>query len=384
MPWLYQQSGSRYWWIGYRRGGRQILKSTGKTDRQEAEQVLATIDTMIKAERSGRLTDSFYEFITGRHVPVVTIKAAIEQWHNAHAQSRAAKTAERYEDVTGQFLAYLKADDAHPLLRDVSGVDVTGFLNHSAKQLSRGSIIVTRKILSAFWNWCMRQTPKLATENPVHGTPIPKVRKDDVVKRRPFTRTELLAIWRVTKDPFWRYMNHGGLYTGLRIGDLIRLAKDDVDFRAGKLEVTTLKTGMVVEIPLALPFRKILEPLVRRTRGKYLWPRQRKLYNRPRIGAGPFSNDFYEKVLAPAGLVPKRSHAATAASNGRRKKHRLSEISFHSYRHTFVSLLKLSNVPQSVVKALAAHATDEVSELYTHVGFDNLELGIKQLPEITV
>jgi integrase len=100
------------------------------------------------------------------------------------------------------------------------------------------------------------------------------------------------------------------------------------------------------------------------------------------VGAGPFSNQFYEKVLYPAGLVPKRTHLASKDANGKRKKHKGNPISYHSYRHTFISLLKTSGVSQSVAKALAAHASDRISDLYTHVAPEHMQQAIKLLPEL--
>lgn len=378
MAWIYKQGGSENWWIGQRINGRQILKSTGSSDRDIAQKQLEAIRALECAAKAGRLTEAVYHALTGAQVKVETIKAAVKQWHEANAQSYAAKTAERYVDVLEQFLSYLKADDKHPLLRDVTTSDVTGFLNQSSKTLSRGSLILTRKILSAFFNWTIKTG--LLTANPAKGTVVKKAGKHEAVKRRPFKNEELKKLWASAPDAFWRYMLTGGLYTGLRMGDLVCLAKDEVDLDVNKLKLTTLKTGTVVEIPIAAPLRSILKPLVKKCRGKYLWPKEAAYYRTE--GPSPFSQDFYELVMVKAGLVPKRSHAASKNSNGHRQRHTVSEISFHSLRHSFVSLLKTSGVSQSVAKELAGHASDQISDLYTHVSPEHMEQAIALLPAI--
>jgi integrase len=380
MAWLYKQAGSDNWWIGQRVNGRQIRKSTGTSDKTEAQKKLAAIEAMERAAAAGCLTEEFFRALTGAQAQKpLAIKAAVKEWHEAHALSRATKTAERYKDVLEQFLLYLKADDARPLLRDVGNGDVTGFLNQSSKTLSRGSLILTRKILSAFFNWCVKGGK--ATSNPVRGTKVEKARKGDKVQRRAFTMQELKDLWTHAPDDFWRYMLTGGLYTGLRMGDLICLAKDEVDLSENKLRLTTLKTGTEVKIPIAAPFRKILEPLVKKCHGKYLWPTEAAYYKKEQ--ASPFSQDFYELVMVKAGLVPKRSHVAKTDGNGRRQRHNVSALTFHCLRHTFVSLLKTSGVSQAVAKELAAHASDKISDMYTHVATEHMEEAIKLLPNVT-
>jgi len=380
MAWLYKQPESNFWWIGQRINGRQVRKSTGTTDETEAGKRLAEIEAMESAAKAGRLTEAFYRELTGQSIVDVTLKAAVDSWQKAIAGSTADKTAERYANELARFLTFMKADDSRPILRAVTGDDVTAYLAHLRKTLSPASINVIRKVLSIFWNWAIRA--KKAIDNPVRATKVQKDKKHTKIIRRPFTTEELQKLWTAAPDKFWQYMNHGGLYTGLRMGDLICLAKDEIDLRTNRLKLTTIKTGAVVEIPIAAPFRRILEPLVKKAKGKYLWPKQAELYQRPCVGAGPFSNQFYEKVLYPAGLVPKRTHLASKDANGKRKKHKGNPISYHSYRHTFISLLKTSGVSQSVAKALAAHASDRISDLYTHVAPEHMQQAIKLLPEL--
>lgn len=381
MAWLYKQPESENWWIGQRINGRQVRKSTGTADETEARKLLDEIEAMESAARAGRLTEAFYRELTGNSIIDVSLKSAVDSWQKAIAGSTADKTAERYTDELDRFLTFMKAGDSKPILRTITGDDIATYLAHLRKTLSPGSVNVSRKILSIFWNWAVRT--KKASENPVRATKVQKDKKHTKTNKRPFTTDELQKLFTAASDKFWRYMCHGGLYTGLRIGDLICLAKDEIDLRANRLRLTTIKTGAVVEIPIATPFRAILEPLVKKARGKYLWPKEAALYQRPCVGAGPFSNDFYEKVMYRAGLVPKRSHVASKDANGERKKPQRSAISFHSFRHTFISLLKTSGVSQSVAKALAAHASDEISDLYTHVSPEHMEHAIKQLPEVT-
>src|SRR5437867_3316073 len=156
MAWLYKQAGSDNYWIGQRVNGRQIRESTGTSDEKKATELLETVKAMAHTAKAGRLTEKVYNALTGAQLSSVTFKAAVKQWHEANAQGLATKSAERYQDVLEQFMAYVKADGSKPLLREISTTTITGFLNESSKSLSRGSLIVSRKILSAFWNWTIK------------------------------------------------------------------------------------------------------------------------------------------------------------------------------------------------------------------------------------
>jgi integrase len=57
-------------------------------------------------------------------------------------------------------------------------------------------------------------------------------------------------------------------------------------------------------------------------------------------------------------------------------------LSFHSLRHTAVSLLKDAGVPDAVVMALVGHESAAMSHRYTHVGKETLSRAAGTFPEI--
>ena len=58
------------------------------------------------------------------------------------------------------------------------------------------------------------------------------------------------------------------------------------------------------------------------------------------------------------------------------------DASFHSLRHTAVSLLKDAGIPDAVVMALVGHESSAMSDRYTHVGMEALVRAAESLPEI--
>jgi integrase len=58
------------------------------------------------------------------------------------------------------------------------------------------------------------------------------------------------------------------------------------------------------------------------------------------------------------------------------------DTSFHSLRHTAVSLLKDAGRPDAVVMALVGHESAAMSHRYTHVGKESLNRAAAALPEL--
>lgn len=97
--------------------------------------------------------------------------------------------------------------------------------------------------------------------------------------------------------------------------------------------------------------------------------------------AGALSNQF-NAILAEAGLVPVRSHSVKDEKQrkGRDGRRAVSEISFHSLRHTAVSLLKTAGVSDAVAQDLVGHESVEISRHYTHIESPAKRAAVDKLP----
>lgn len=162
--------------------------------------------------------------------------------------------------------------------------------------------------------------------------------KDSNAIRRAFTLKELKTLFDKCPSDFWRYMVMAGFYCGQRMGDLICLPWGAVDFAQNQIRLVQSKTGKTIAVPLRAELGAFLMKL-RRKAGAVkpsapIWPDEAKRYEQ--FDAGVFSNEFYEDVLLPAGLVPRRTHQAKKkgeATNGRRK-----DFAWHVKKSSHVNL----------------------------------------------
>ena len=96
------------------------------------------------------------------------------------------------------------------------------------------------------------------------------------------------------------------------------------------------------------------------------WNAQQSVWRTPRLSGFARSSGY------------RRSGGVRRSSSKRAS----IELSFHSLRHTAVSLFKDAAVPDSVVQALVGHESAAMSRRYTHVGKEALSRATDSLPEI--
>ena len=383
MAWLYKQPGSANWWIGYRVNGKQILRSTKTADREAAERELEKLNAVSAAHKAVSLTDEFVALLTRKRRSGDTLRAAITQWL-AECKDLSPHTVRKYRNVTDDFCHWLRATDKAPLLRDIQPALLAGFLREKRANTSTATAKLARRVLSGFFNYCVDNSE--LPISPVPSSRALKLNKDSKSVRRAFTLRELKTIFEKCPNDFWKYMVLAGFYCGQRMGDLICLPWAAVDLEHKQVRLTQSKTGKAVVVPL----RNELADLIAELRDKAgpvkpadaIWPEQCERYQK--FGAGGFSNEFYDEVLLPAGLVPKRPHTAIKRDGEPTGRRKATSVSFHCLRHTFVSLLKVTGATQATAKELAGHATDAISDLYTHVPERELNRAIKQLPPIAI
>jgi integrase len=197
--------------------------------------------------------------------------------------------------------------------------------------------------------------------------------------RRPFSLDELRSVLSVV-DEEWRSMILFGLYTGARLSDVASLTWENVDVSAKELRSIARKTGKTIIVPLDGPLAAHIESLPAADSPRTpLHPRAFAIVEK-QGKTGHLSNQFTD-LLAQAGLRKKQPHRKNNDKEQARRR-RNGELSFHSLRHTAVTLLKEAGIPQAVVMELVGHDNEEMSQHYTRVGRTALEGAARAFPDL--
>jgi integrase len=149
-----------------------------------------------------------------------------------------------------------------------------------------------------------------------------------------------------------------------------------VDLDSGEIAFTTRKTGRRIVLPLVQPLIDYLSALPASDNpNAYIFPNVAK-HKR----TNSLSNQFRD-IMADAGLLEPRSHEHTG--KGRSQARQPSEISFHSLRHTAVTMLKAAGVSDFIAREIVGHESAAVSPQYTHLTTDDKRAAMQRLPDVT-
>jgi integrase len=218
----------------------------------------------------------------------------------------------------------------------------------------------------------MRQ--KLIVTNPASDV---KLLDSDDGKRRPFTIPEIKRILKACEhDQEWRGLVLFGLYVGQRLGDLARLTWRSVNLEQNEIAFTARKTGRRIVLPLVQPLVDYLSELPASDNpNAFIFPNA-AAHKR----TASLSNQFRD-VLVGAGLVQPRDYSTK--TKGRAHARESSELSFHSLRHSAVTMLRASGLSDVFAREIVGHESAAVSRHYTHLSTDDLRKAMKRLPDVT-
>ncbi|OMH39840.1 tyrosine-type recombinase/integrase [Desulfurobacterium indicum] len=180
-------------------------------------------------------------------------------------------------------------------------------------------------------------------ENPLRGYKQLKVQQKPP---RFLLPEQIKKVEEVIDKEEWLFIFRFLVYTGIRIGEAIKINWKDVDLERGVITVRKSKNFQSRVIPIHPNLKQ-------------------ELLNRyPAVGKViPYSRDYIEHKLKEYF-----------------KKAGLPELRVHDLRHTFASLMVMAGVDLKTVQELLGHTSYKTTEIYAHLAPAHLQEAIKKLP----
>jgi integrase len=379
MAFLVHYPTSRYWIASfYDARGRLHRRSTRETNRARALEVAKKYERAAKAkgnpQQVRKVLSEFLRDHFGEELPFAAADDFINQWLAARKAETSPATFRRYEEVTVKFLTFLGARAQGPL-EQIGKTQVVAFRDSMLATSAPATVNTALKIIRRIFR--SARLDGYLLQDPAEG--VKTVKNQTAVERRPFSIDELRAVLDVAGDE-WKSLIKFGLYTGQRLGDLASLTWTQINLDRDEIALRTRKTGKRLLIPIAAPLREHILSLPTSDNPRDpVHPNAFEIIRTQHGRVGTLSNQFNE-LLVDAGLREPRNHRSRGI--GRDGKRTGLDVSFHSLRHTAVSLLKDAGVPDAVVMALVGHESAAMSARYTHVGKEALAMAAKTLPEL--
>lgn len=340
--------------------GEQLIRAMQKLERGEFCEATAreTLNAMLEA-------------IGLKPLESATVEEFFRRWVDSKATTKSARTAQRYRQVIGEFLAFI-GTRARDGLATLTADDFERFRDRQLK-LGKGpsTANLALKILRAPMNAARRRG--LVASNPAEA--IDLLPAEGGV-RSTFSREQIRALL-AAADAEWRGMILFGACHGLRIGDAARLAWANIDAERGTLRFHPQKTSrgarrLPEEYPLHPDVVDYLEGLPAGDSPKApIFPTLSKLKVGFRFGL----SDRFRRLMRGVGIIAEGEGAEKKKGKGRR----FFELGFHSLRHTAISEMANRGVSKEVRMKLSGHKSN-VHERYTHHELETLRRAVEAVP----
>lgn len=203
-------------------------------------------------------------------------------------------------------------------------------------------------------------------------------------ERYPFSIEQLKAIWKLlSSEDFYlpdkeemKVLYILALNTGLRCGDICQLRWNTVNMGHRTITLMPSKTshssGKKVVIPVNQCAYDALSTIERTD--DYVLPNVAKRYKKS-------SGTIYyltRVMLEQAGIK------TTEKSDDRHRSVAIVRYGFHSFRHTFASMLIEQGTSQTAVSRLLGHTTLAMTDRYVHIGDQTKIKAVEALPSLVL
>ncbi len=264
----------------------------------------------------------------------ITLAQLWDLWYEGHLKNRSPKTIHEYEHSWSTLLPL-----HHTKMYNIDRKTLQKHIDTSdyAKNTAR----IVKIILSQMFEYAARMDVISPDKAKIPSLlVIDTLRVTKSVKRANFEPTEIHLMWTRTNE-YFPYLIL--IYTGLRVGELLALRKEDVHIEEQYLDIKQAKTKAGVR---QVPIADCILPLVK------------EQYDRTDTMFYPYTYTKIREYLR------------------RRMKH-----SLHDTRHTFISLLTEQEIDPRIIKQIVGHAGDGVTEnVYTHISIKKKLEAVNKLP----
>lgn len=198
--------------------------------------------------------------------------------------------------------------------------------------------------------------------------------KADKSDRKPFSPEQIRALLAVAEGDMFGLVLLGA-FTGQRLMDIATLSWKQVDLSGGIIRFHQRKGDKPLVMPIHPQVADFLLARAGDDPNASILPELAKKKGSGSCGLSMMFSRLMDAARIAAPVVRERSGA-----RGRTTR----ELSFHSLRHSFNSMLANGSVSQELRQRLTGHTTAAMNDVYTSIELSTLRRAVESLPPIPV
>lgn len=346
------------WYAVWYQNGKQIARTTNVPVKGPKERKLAqnAADAMESLAKGNVLVSSAVDSLrkVAESIGVSPAMPTVKEYLQDYKPAGRENNQSNYKRASSVFLKFLDVS-AYKRLDLVTTQQCRDFLTDQLQRVSYGTVKHYKAMLSVAFNDAVRDG--IIERNPMALVQLHKLVPEGtqrVTEREPFTMEEMRTI--VNKFPYpWSQIALTSYLTGgQRLGDIVLLKWQSINFKDRVIHIRTSKTGKRITAPIVPMLELVLKPLKRKGQ-QYVFPSAAQQYTRSK---GSLSVQFTALL---------RSHGIVNYDKQEKKGDRrpVSPKSFHSIRHTVVSQMRCNPaISADLSREIVGHDSEAVERGY--------------------
>lgn len=356
-----QQEKNGIWTARVRIDGKTISRSTGTIVRAEAEKALERLVVIAECGRKRTLDSA----------------ALLKAWPRYEATVVAARLspASRQTKYRGWVHFSVWMQQTHPevkMLEKVTRQMAEEYLTFFQGGHAPVTCNLRISMLKEMFRVILAKSGEV--DNPWAGI---RLRAGDGYTRRELTLDEVGRLVAASREcgAEWEMLFSLGAYTGLRLGDCCRLKWESVNMDSQIIQIVPRKTrrylsGRHVTIPLHPELAGLLAATPPDKRSGFVMQ--------------GIATDYIDRRWTLSRTLGKifESAAIETSVHVEGRERRTPSATFHSLRHTFVSIAANVGVPLAIVQAIVGHTSTAMTRHYYHPSESALRQAIDAIPAV--
>lgn len=335
--------------------GKKILKTTGIAVKNSSTKKMAQsiADALESAAKNKTTIDEAVDMVR-KSASILgfsqTLRVSTYEFLTNYTPGGKEQSARNYKRACSRFFAFLGEDKVKPI-DSLKPSKCEAFFKAECDRVSYGTALSYLTHLRAAFSSAVRDD--IIRKNPFSAM---NIRRMDVeknkTKRLPFTAEEMHTIMTTFPQRWKELVMTSFLTGGQRLGDCCTLKWDSVDLQNGIISFSTTKTGKQISAPIVAPLRALLESKERVS--EYVFPEMARRYIKKSTLSVEFTSLLRAHGILPESSIPKIGDRRPVAQK-----------SFHSIRHTVVSMLRSSCMfTADLTRDIVGHNSEAIERAY--------------------